>query len=90
MGGNWVCFFILAAPSDGAVYVCPPLICKPARFMRKTGDFRATDCCKWFWGRELRIFGEYDNSRIVQTESIRILGGEHCGEACRVEGMERR
>ena len=46
-------FVILAAPCDGAVYVCPPLMGEAACFMRKIFVFGAGDYCKCCWGREV-------------------------------------
>ena len=63
-----VFLIIVVAPSDGAVYVCPPLICEPACFMRKISVFGVAGNCKFFWGMELKNFGKFSDSRIVQTQ----------------------
>ena len=63
--------FIVAGPSDGAVYVWAPLIGEPACLVRNLGGFRATGHCKWFWGMGLRSFGFLCVSKIVPTDFIR-------------------
>ena len=51
----------------------PPLVHEPARFMRKIGDFGVVNNCKCFWGLELKNFGKFRDSRIVQTDFMSFL-----------------
>ena len=70
-----VFLIIVVAPSDGAVYMCPPLICEPACFMRKFGVSEVTVGCKCFWSMGLKNFWKFGNSRIVQTRFMPFLAG---------------
>ena len=76
----------MVAPCDGVVYAAVPLMHEAACFMRKLCIFGVAGDCKWFWERELKNFGEFSFSRIVQTETVRdsVKGG-----AWRVKGSGR-